>query len=423
MTDNNEYDALGELFRRRLENHRIPIDGNGWEKIERSLGKRKRRTTTLLWYGIAAAAAIATLLIVVRPATDKLPATTVSQQIFTEEHVTPNYEALQNVVEPEMTHIAITNPYKEKTVTEKKSDNIEYIYILEPDETETSTVTGSVTQLPGYSVTDSVTLSPGYSVTKLDISLVEDKPEEDDADAKNTGKWLFAAAIGMGSFSKSLNDELAVYDNAPSSSLLPDAAFSGGNDYAAGQSRNIQPFSKMSKNDFTSVNHRQPFSLGMTVRKKFGKNGGVESGLVYTYLASNFEWSNEIKYNVHQSLHYMGIPLNLTVYLGKDKSNWRFYFSGGFMTEKCLRAVYSQERYMKNETRNTTVESHSINDLQWSVNSALGVNYSLKNGFGVYFEPRFGYSFNADPPQPMSMRTEWPLFIGFGVGVNIFIYN
>ena len=71
MTDNNEYDALGELFRRKLEDHRIEVDGNGWNEIERSLANRNRKAATIwLWRigTMAAAASVAALLIFNRPA-------------------------------------------------------------------------------------------------------------------------------------------------------------------------------------------------------------------------------------------------------------------------------------------------------------------------------------------------------------------
>ena len=138
----------------------------------------------------------------------------------------------------------------------------------------------------------------------------------------------------------------------------------------------------------------------------------METGLVYTYLASHFEWSC---HDVHQSLHYLGIPINMVVYLWNSKPNWRIYLSGGFMAEKGLRAVYRQERQIQSEHRITTVRS-SIDGLQWSLNGGLGVNYRFEKGWGIYFEPRAGYSF--DNNQPISIRTEWPVYFGIHLGLN-----
>ena len=138
----------------------------------------------------------------------------------------------------------------------------------------------------------------------------------------------------------------------------------------------------------------------------------MESGLTYTYLSSRFEWSD---CNVHQSLHYLGIPVNLVVYLWNTNPNWKIYLSGGFMVEKGLRAIYRQERQITSEHRITTVRSH-IDGLQWSLNGGLGINYRLEKGWGIYFEPRVGYSFDSN--QPVSIRTEYPIYFGFNLGLN-----
>ena len=168
----------------------------------------------------------------------------------------------------------------------------------------------------------------------------------------------------------------------------------------------------MSREEFTKLSHRPPLSLGVTARKSHGKHGAFESGLVYTCLVSHFEWSG---HHVQQSLHYVGIPLNVIVYTGNFKSNWQVYISGGFMVEKGLRAVYRQEREIPSEHRVTTVRSH-ITGLQGSLNGALGVNYKLEKGWGLYFEPRLGYSF--DCSQPVSIRTEYPFYFGINLGLN-----
>ena len=165
--------------------------------------------------------------------------------------------------------------------------------------------------------------------------------------------------------------------------------------------------------DFSNITHRPPFSFGITARKSLGKSGGLESGLAYIYLASRYEWSG---YNVHQGLHYVGIPVNMVVYLWKSNPNWRIYLSGGCMVEKGLRGIYRQERMREGEHRITTVKSSSINGWQWSLNSALGVNYRLEKGWGIYFEPCVGYSLDCN--QPVSIRTETPVYFGINLGLN-----
>jgi len=153
----------------------------------------------------------------------------------------------------------------------------------------------------------------------------------------------------------------------------------------------------------------------MTARKSLGQNGGFESGLVYNCLISNFTWSDWADYHVRQTLHYVGIPFNFVGYFNQSKNNWRVYVSGGFMVEKGVRAVYRQNRQSWGEQRITIVRS-SIDGLQWSLSSALGVNYRLVKGFSLYLEPRLGYYFKNN--QPISIRTEWPVNFSINMGLN-----
>ena len=58
-----------------------------------------------------------------------------------------------------------------------------------------------------------------------------------------------------------------------------------------------------------------------------------------TYLSTTFPEGEDCR-QVKSSLHYLGIPLNLVVYVWKNQ-RWNVYLSGGFMMEKGLQAVYS----------------------------------------------------------------------------------
>lgn len=61
---------------------------------------------------------------------------------------------------------------------------------------------------------------------------------------------------------------------------------------------------------------------------------------MYTYLSTTFKRGGDCPSEVKSSLHYLGIPLNLVVYVWKNQ-RWNVYLSGGFMMEKGLQAVYS----------------------------------------------------------------------------------
>ena len=408
MTDNSEYDALGELFRQRLEYHRIPVDSNGWNEIEHRLGKQKKKPAIWLWsVGVAAAAVVAALLIIGRTVTDETTVTLVSQETSPPAPLHKRgeetfFHTLSAGEEQRARHQYTQNLPKDSSVIQGFKDS------------KIQRFNDSLTQLLSDSLTlsHSVTQSFSDSVTQLLSDSVIQLFEDDENDAKKTSKWLFAAAFGIGGYTDGFSD----MSKALTADSYQKMGLSGSdNRYAADMSSSIPSFSYMARETFTNISHRPPLSFGVTARKSLGKHSGVESGLVYTYLASRFEWSDWSGYNVHQSLHYVGIPVNMVIYLWNSKSNWQIYFSGGFMVEKGIRAIYRQERQQVSEQRITTVRS-SIDGLQWSLNGALGVNRRLEKGWSIYFEPRAGYSFDCN--QPVSIRTEWPVYFGIHLGLN-----
>jgi len=405
MLNNSEYDALGELFRQRLENHRIPVDGGGWDAIERRLDKGKRKAVIWMWRigAMAAAAAVAALFILKQPKIEQTYDIAQSQQ--------SHPETISPSVEQQTENISQSNVPIIQSTTHSKFKNNSITQLI----THSKIDQDSITQLITHSKfeNDSVTQLIAHSkFGVLDVSLVADNPDEDETDTRPE-KWLFAAAFGIGGHTDGLNPlEHKDMSSNIASSTSGWKGMGMGNAYANNLSHNIQSFNTMSREQFSYYNHRPPFSFGVTVRKNPGKVVGLESGLVYTYLSSNFKWAG---HDAHQSLHYIGIPLNLAVNLWNANPNWRIYLSGGCMVEKGLRAIYRQERHIPSEHRVTTVRS-AIPNLQFSLSSAIGVNYRLDKGWGIYLEPRVGYSFNGN--HPVSIRTEWPVYFGVNLGLN-----
>ena len=407
MIGYSENDALGELFRQRLENHQMPVDSDGWDEIERRMGKRKNKAVVWLWSAGAAAAAIVALVMIGRPVADETAVMAVSQQITTEETgKTENQSTIEDYTVQLLPSASSQARFNDST----SMRTVESVAILAHNKIDNQIVaeliSDSVIQLLSYSdITEK-------EIPKLDISLVEDWPEEDGTFTKKTEKWLLAAAFGASGYTNGYANDPSDGPASSGTSFQKMGLSGSGNEYAADMVSSVPSFNHMPKNAFADISHRPPLSIGVTARKSLGKSVGIESGLVYTCLMSHFKWPD---HDARQSLHYVGVPVNMAVYLWKSNPNWRMYLSGGFTVEKGLRAVYRQERQMLSEHRITTVKS-SIDGWQWSLNSAWGIIYRLEKGFGIYFEPRVGYSFDCN--QPVSIRTEWPVYFGVNLGLN-----
>ena len=162
------------------------------------------------------------------------------------------------------------------------------------------------------------------------------------------------------------------------------------------------------KEEITDISTSVPISFGFTVRKKINKAIGIETGLLYTYLSSELKISG-VDYNgATLNLHYIGIPVNLTVNM-MDKKRWSIYASGGGMVDKGLQSVY------KKNGAGGKKRSH-ISGLQWSLNSGIGISYNLYNNMNLYVEPGVSYYFDCN--QPISKRTEDPFNFNLRLGLR-----
>ena len=164
--------------------------------------------------------------------------------------------------------------------------------------------------------------------------------------------------------------------------------------------------------EYGDIDCSLPLSFGVTVRKDLSRYIGVETGLVYTYLASRMTRGGKTSYNSRLNLHYLGVPVNLVVKLWSNPK-WNIYMSGGVMLEKGLRSKQTQEEFSLSGVE-TLVEKKGISGVQWSLNGSAGVSYRLHRDWSIYLEPRISYYFDND--QPVSIRTENSVIIGLGAG-------
>lgn len=150
------------------------------------------------------------------------------------------------------------------------------------------------------------------------------------------------------------------------------------------------PYLQKKANEITSIDHKQPISFGVSVRKNLPKGFSVETGLTYTYLASDVKFGGSSE-KVSQKLHYIGIPVRAN-WNFVDKENFTMYVSGGAAVEKCV--------YGKIGSKSETVKP-----VQLSVMGAVGAQYNISNRVGLYVEPGVSYFFD-DGSSVQTIRKE-----------------
>ena len=132
-------------------------------------------------------------------------------------------------------------------------------------------------------------------------------------------------------------------------------------------------------------NFYQPISFGLSVNIPISSKFSVSTGVVYTRLSSDFtSIANSLVYERQQKLHYVGIPLTVLYNV------WQWHGLNVYATAGG-QADFNVKAYMTTEGTETKLEK---DNLQWSVNAALGVQYNFIPQLGIYVEPGIKHYFD-----------------------------
>ena len=237
-------------------------------------------------------------------------------------------------------------------------------------------------------------------------------PERNNSGRDSKG-WAVGLSVGnTGGFSLANEGEANVMsDYAPSSPIY------GGNVDLSSTANGIvaipegqelvfkdgMPYLQRREKQIADIDHKQPLSFGVSVRKNLAKGFSVESGLTYTYLASDIRYEGSSE-KISQKLHYIGIPVRAN-WNFVDTKNFTMYVSAGGAIEKCV--------YGKIGT-----ESETVKPVQLSVMGAVGAQYNVSKRVGVYVEPGVSYFFDDGSPV-QTIRKENPCNFTLQAGIRL----
>ena len=135
-----------------------------------------------------------------------------------------------------------------------------------------------------------------------------------------------------------------------------------------------------------NAKHHAPVSVGLQVAFGIAPRLSLSTGLVYTRTSSDFyPYAPGSSYNVHQVLHYVGIPVGL---------NYEFWQSGGF--HAYVMAGAEADYNVKNDTEEEGVKKENAkrDRVQFSGKASLGAQYDITPKVGLYIEPGAKYYFD-----------------------------
>lgn len=171
----------------------------------------------------------------------------------------------------------------------------------------------------------------------------------------------------------------------------------------------------------SDVDHAMPVTIGASVHYRINEKWGIETGLNYTMLSSNLHSGTSSSYiDSEQKLHYLGIPLKLHRSIWSNRY-WDVYASAGGMIEKCISAKNISTSVSRQAVRKEE-ERMDIDNLQFSLALAAGLQFKFSNWSGIYVEPGMAYYFD-DGEETLTIRKEHPFNFNLQLGFRFILPN
>lgn len=155
-------------------------------------------------------------------------------------------------------------------------------------------------------------------------------------------------------------------------------------------------------NNRVEIDHKQPISFGLSVRKQLTENFSIETGLVYTQLKSTIKEPGNTQ-EIQQKLHYLGIPVRGN-YNFMNSKRFTVYGSVGGMVEKCIDGKIGEVKEKEKP-------------LQWSLNGGVGAQFNAHKSIGIYVEPGIAYFFD-NGSDLETIRKDRPFNLNIQAGIR-----
>lgn len=401
-----------------------------WAALSEKAGllESRRKVIPVWFWGLSAAAALMAGIFVVTKVNDK--SVNALGGITADVAVSEPVDAV--VSEPIDT--AVPEPLERtlaEDLAEVKARKAKSALIAEavPVESSVSAVTEDVTSVNTEEYAAEV---PSENYDAREAATVESDTVEQSEPAMSWDEYLKetpsekARARRSGGFSAGIVAGGAVGGNTSGSK--PTAMVMGANPLAAGVTKTdwIDKDSKASAIVYNQpevqeeYSHKIPVKVGLTARYNITGRLGVETGLTYSILSSSVKIGNsETGKNWStgsQTLHYLGIPLNISFNILNSRYV-NIYVTGGGMMEKSISGSIKTDEYVDGKFDRTLTTNISPKGLQWSVNAAAGVQANILPQLGFFVEPGVSHHFK-NGSRVRSIYTDKPTDFSLGFGLR-----
>ena len=198
--------------------------------------------------------------------------------------------------------------------------------------------------------------------------------------AENVGAGMGNANSGSNIVNR-YSDSGVLADPMPG--LFPGPSIAGSDDVTY---LKAAAYKALQKSPQGKAEHHAPVSVGMQLAFGIAPRLSLSTGVVYTRTSSDFyPYAPNSDYQVHQVLHYVGIPVGL---------NYELWRSGGFHAYVMAGAEAAYN--VKNDTDEdgTKKQDAKRDKVQFSGKASLGAQYDISPSVGLYIEPGAKYYFD-----------------------------
>lgn len=151
-----------------------------------------------------------------------------------------------------------------------------------------------------------------------------------------------------------------------------------------------------------SRNYLPPVTFGLNINLSLQPKWSVETGIQYTRLqskgtvsiSSSVQLATNLSYAVDENLYYIGVPIIIN-YTFAQKRKTSYYWSAGLSIEKGLVAKFTANPEVTIPGINPIYTHNAIKGLQYSLNSGLGFSYKFINHFELFGQPSVSYYFSS----------------------------
>jgi len=402
-------DIFSEIIKDKLNNYTLPVDDDSWDKIEERLNSVKREKAKHLWIAvIAVAASIALLLLLLQINTTTYHHETADKLSSHEK------EIIQDVSEKEIVKSDLQQNVEHPTVFRKSQSGKQLAENELTVEVISEKAIPEENQVAPTREEPSVTENPSTSsIHDFDFGEEAKIPV-----IKHKKRQSISLSFGSGGnlLANNTTAPQIIYNTSEIETMSSNFAY-----YKAASQDIIQTQAEdiLSREDYPNVIHHLPISFGITIKKDLSRTIAIESGIVYSYLATTFSRDFYVRSKADLQLHYIGVPLNIHTRLYENhNSQWGIYLSAGGMVEKGILSHFVQKNFYDDidNTVMTVNLNNKIKGLQWSVGISQGVDYQIYKNYSIYLEPKISYYFDND--QPESARTQHPVVVGINAGLR-----